>query len=345
MSDRESATAFTEGQGFESQKSDSPIQYFSSAHWKRTYQRAHAIVQNPADAEDIAQETYVRLFQTFLAGHEIESCMAWMKGVIRRVIVDQFRKTRPDLHVPSGDGTEEADAGERRRGCANLADPSISVEERLAQESLVVESLRVLAGLPEWDRECVLMYARGYKFAQIARALEMPYEAAIETTRKALAKTRRRIERAGSWKPVAEWQRDCSTIRDRRSIRVTSHETSTPAEEMEGVSEPPRAGLTKPDRYSFGDVVFEVCTNKVLRGGKILEFSSKEFELLQYFLGHQDETLTRGRLQQEVWGYGNPRETRTLDTHISRVRQKVEPDPKKPRFVVTVRNIGYKFIS
>ena len=342
MSDRESKIAFAEEQRLESQKPDSPILYFSSAHWKRAYQQAHAIVQNTADAEDIAQETYVRLFQTFLAGREIESCVAWMRGVIRKVIVDQFRKTRPDLHVPAG--TEKADAGERR-GWANLADASISVEERLANESLVVESLRVLAELPERDRECVLMYARGYKFVQIASALEMPYEAAIETTRKALAKTRRRMARAVSWRPEAERQGDRSAVRDRDSTRTTSRESAPLVKETQTVSRHPEASLAKPDRYSFGDVVLEVCTNKVLRGGETLEFSSKEFELLQYFLGHPDETLTRDRLLQEVWGYRDPRETRTLDTHVSRLRQKVEPEPRKPRFVVTVRSVGYKFIS
>src|SRR5215467_4393828 len=91
--------SFSAVQNVKEQESDSPIQYFSSQHWKRARVHALSISRNPADAEDIAQETYVRLFQAFVAGGKIEHCTAWMKGVMRRVIVDHFRKVRPDLHV------------------------------------------------------------------------------------------------------------------------------------------------------------------------------------------------------------------------------------------------------
>ena len=62
-----------------------------------------------------------------------------------------------------------------------------------------------------------------------------------------------------------------------------------------------------------------------LRGGQRIEFSGKEFELLKHFLCHSGETLSRDRLLDEVWGYENFPTTRTVDAHIVRIRQKLEP--------------------
>jgi DNA-binding response OmpR family regulator len=99
------------------------------------------------------------------------------------------------------------------------------------------------------------------------------------------------------------------------------------------------------DRYSFGDVEVNLRGCQVSRGGKALEFSSKEFELLKYFLCHPGETLSRDRLLEEVWGYGKFPTTRTVDAHIVRLRQKLEPKPEEPRFILTVHGTGYKFVG
>jgi DNA-binding response OmpR family regulator len=99
------------------------------------------------------------------------------------------------------------------------------------------------------------------------------------------------------------------------------------------------------ERYSFGDVEVNVRSCQVSRKGKALEFSSKEFELLKYFLGHVGETLSRDRLLEDVWGYDRFPTTRTVDAHIVRLRQKVEPKPEEPRFILTVHGTGYKFVS
>jgi DNA-binding response OmpR family regulator len=99
------------------------------------------------------------------------------------------------------------------------------------------------------------------------------------------------------------------------------------------------------DRYSFGDVEVNLRTCQVSRKGKTMEFSSKEFELLKYFLCHSGETLSRDRLLEEVWGYDNSPTTRTVDAHVVRLRQKVEPKPEEPRFILTVHGTGYKFVG
>jgi two-component system alkaline phosphatase synthesis response regulator PhoP len=99
------------------------------------------------------------------------------------------------------------------------------------------------------------------------------------------------------------------------------------------------------ERVSFGDVEVNLRSCQVARGGKPLDFSSKEFELLKYFLCHQGETLSRDRLLEEVWGYDRFPTTRTVDAHIVHLRQKIEPKPEEPRFILTVHGTGYKFVS
>jgi DNA-binding response OmpR family regulator len=99
------------------------------------------------------------------------------------------------------------------------------------------------------------------------------------------------------------------------------------------------------ERYTFGDVEVNFRSCQVSRAGKQLEFSAKEFELLKYFLGHPGETLSRDRLLEDVWGYDRFPTTRTVDAHIVRLRQKLEPKADEPRFILTVHGTGYKFVG
>jgi two-component system alkaline phosphatase synthesis response regulator PhoP len=97
--------------------------------------------------------------------------------------------------------------------------------------------------------------------------------------------------------------------------------------------------------YSFGDVEVNLRTCQVSRKGKSLDVSSKEFELLKYFLCQSGEAIGRDRLLEEVWGYDNFPTTRTVDAHIVRLRQKLEPKPEEPHFFLTVHGTGYKFVG
>ena len=99
------------------------------------------------------------------------------------------------------------------------------------------------------------------------------------------------------------------------------------------------------ERLSFGDIEVNLRSCQVMRAGKALEFSSKEFELLKYFVCHQGETLSRDRLLEEVWGYDRFPTTRTVDAHVVHLRQKIEAKPEEPRFILTVHGTGYKFVS
>jgi len=100
-----------------------------------------------------------------------------------------------------------------------------------------------------------------------------------------------------------------------------------------------------PEIYRFGDVEVNIRKNEVRRAGVQVELSGREFELLAYFVTHPAETLSRDRLLDAVWGYDNYPNTRTVDTHILHLRQKLEPNPEEPRLFLTVHGSGYKFVG
>ena len=99
------------------------------------------------------------------------------------------------------------------------------------------------------------------------------------------------------------------------------------------------------ERYSFGDAEVDLRACRVTRNGKHLDFSSTEFELLKYFVCHPGEILSRDRLLEDVWGYDSYPTTRTVDAHLVRLRQKLEPNPEQPRFFLTVHGTGYRFVG
>jgi two-component system alkaline phosphatase synthesis response regulator PhoP len=82
---------------------------------------------------------------------------------------------------------------------------------------------------------------------------------------------------------------------------------------------------------------------EVRRAGRLLDLSARELKLLQYFIEHRGETLSRDALLAEVWGYDEMPLTRTVDVHVAGLRQKIEANPKSPAFILTVHGLGYKF--
>lgn len=99
------------------------------------------------------------------------------------------------------------------------------------------------------------------------------------------------------------------------------------------------------DCYMFGDVQIDLRACKVIRGGTLVDLSTKEFELLKYFICHTGENISRERLLEEVWGYGRFPTTRTVDAHLVHLRQKLEPNPEQPQYFLTVHGTGYKFVG
>jgi two-component system, OmpR family, alkaline phosphatase synthesis response regulator PhoP len=95
--------------------------------------------------------------------------------------------------------------------------------------------------------------------------------------------------------------------------------------------------------YQFGDVRVEFRSAEVTKAGAPLDLSAREFQLLKYFIEHRGATLTRDELLNEVWGYNEMPSTRTVDVHVAWLRQKIEPNPRHPQYVLTIHGMGYKF--
>ncbi|MDZ7300668.1 MAG: response regulator transcription factor [candidate division KSB1 bacterium] len=100
---------------------------------------------------------------------------------------------------------------------------------------------------------------------------------------------------------------------------------------------------TIPDEFVFGNVVVNLKRHEVCKGNERQNLTNREFLLLEYFIRHQGELLTRDRLLDEIWGYEVYPTTRTVDTHVRRLRKHIEPDPNKPRYIKTVHGAGYRF--
>jgi two-component system alkaline phosphatase synthesis response regulator PhoP len=98
-------------------------------------------------------------------------------------------------------------------------------------------------------------------------------------------------------------------------------------------------------QYRFGDIEVDFRKAEVTRGGDVLEVSAREYLLLKYLIEHREATITRDQLLNEVWGYHAMPSTRTVDVHVAWLRQKIEPNPKHPQFLLTVHGMGYKFIG
>jgi len=95
--------------------------------------------------------------------------------------------------------------------------------------------------------------------------------------------------------------------------------------------------------YQFGEVRVDFRRAEVTQGDAPLELSAREFQLLKYFIEHRGATLTREELLNEVWGYNSMPSTRTVDVHVAWLRQKIEPNPRHPQYILTIHGMGYKF--
>lgn len=98
-----------------------------------------------------------------------------------------------------------------------------------------------------------------------------------------------------------------------------------------------------PDIVEAGAVRMDVERHEVSVNGERIRLALKEFELLEMLLRNAGRVMTRGQLIDRIWGADYVGDTKTLDVHVKRLRTKIESDPANPRFLVTVRGLGYKF--
>ena len=105
----------------------------------------------------------------------------------------------------------------------------------------------------------------------------------------------------------------------------------------------PTSPTLQNDSYQFDSIFVDLRGTEVTREGEPVNLSAREFQLLRYLIEHRGATLSREELLKEVWGYNANMFTRTVDVHIASLRQKLENDPKQPKFILTVQGLGYKF--
>jgi DNA-binding response OmpR family regulator len=102
-------------------------------------------------------------------------------------------------------------------------------------------------------------------------------------------------------------------------------------------------GSGRVTQQRFADVVVDLRTRTVQRGGKTVELSPMEFDFLAFLIESGGDIVSRDTLMQQVWRYSLGVTSRTVDQHVARLRNKLEPDPSQPRHLITVRKAGYRF--
>ena len=96
-------------------------------------------------------------------------------------------------------------------------------------------------------------------------------------------------------------------------------------------------------RLQFGDLLIEPDKHRVTLAGKNIDLTAREFDLLMHFANHPGRVYSRTELLDQVWGYSYEGYEHTVNSHINRLRTKIEADPAKPNYIITVWGVGYKF--
>jgi len=105
----------------------------------------------------------------------------------------------------------------------------------------------------------------------------------------------------------------------------------------------PAPASPQTDPLKVGVLHVDPDTRQVLLGDNPVELTAKEFDLLWHFASNPERVFSRGQLLDSVWGYGHAGYEHTVNSHINRLRAKIEQDPAKPQYVITVWGVGYKF--
>lgn len=95
-------------------------------------------------------------------------------------------------------------------------------------------------------------------------------------------------------------------------------------------------------KVTVGDLTIYPQKYEAILGEEMLHFTRKEFELLYYLAQHKGKVLSRDQLLSAVWNYDFAGDTRIVDVHVSHLREKIEPDTKRPKYIKTIRGLGYK---
>jgi len=101
--------------------------------------------------------------------------------------------------------------------------------------------------------------------------------------------------------------------------------------------------IPRAERLSFEGLEIDARTREVTRNSELLKLTAKEFDLLWFMANHARQVFSRDQLIDRVWGYEAALDTGTVTVHIRRLREKIEDEPSRPRFLQTVWGVGYRF--
>jgi len=102
---------------------------------------------------------------------------------------------------------------------------------------------------------------------------------------------------------------------------------------------------TRDEQLSFDGLELDAGTRDVHRDGRTLRLTAKEFDLLWFLASHPRRVFSRDQLMSRVWGYESELDTGTVTVHVRRLREKIESDPSRPRYLETVWGVGYRFVA
>ena len=105
-----------------------------------------------------------------------------------------------------------------------------------------------------------------------------------------------------------------------------------------------KSGSEIPEVHRFGNLEINFKKYEARKKGNPLKLSPREYELLKCFIEREGEIVSRDELLKQVWGYDSFPNTRTIDTHIAKLRHKIEDNAEEPKLIVTIHGIGYKFL-
>jgi DNA-binding response OmpR family regulator len=100
---------------------------------------------------------------------------------------------------------------------------------------------------------------------------------------------------------------------------------------------------TPPERIAVGELVIEGSSRDLIRAGELVALTAREFDLLWFLARHPRQVFSRDQLMDRVWGYHAALDTGTVTVHVRRLREKIEPDPSRPRHLLTIWGVGYRF--
>jgi two-component system alkaline phosphatase synthesis response regulator PhoP len=106
-----------------------------------------------------------------------------------------------------------------------------------------------------------------------------------------------------------------------------------------------KESLIPVETFTFGDVRVDFRRSEVLRQGRPVSLAAKELQLLHYLIDNRERVVPREEIMQRVWEYATDASSRTIDTHVAWLRQKLEETPQTPRHIQTIRGKGYRFSS